>query len=459
MSLLRAGEAPASARAAEAGQEREGDDSCPRPTAIVDAPRGRATPRIVCINRFYAPDHAATAQLLTDLAEHLAANGERVTVITSRLRYDDPTAALPPRETINGVAVRRVWTTRFGRAGLGGRALDYASFYLAAFAALLAELRPGDTILAKTDPPLISVPAAIAARLRGARLVNWCQDIFPEIAAALGMRWADGAIGRLLRRLRNWSLNQAAVNVVLCDSMRDHLLREGVPEARLRVIHNWADASIRPLPRSRAPGEPFTICYSGNLGRAHNVGVIKELIDRTAPIDGLAWRFVGGGAGMAELQDHVERHGIANVTFSGYAPRHELCQSLAAADAHLVTLDPACEGLIMPSKLYGVLAAGRPVIFLGATSGSIPQIINECGAGIVLHYEFTGGWTRDIEALVVDANNRLKFFANYFSFNGAGFSAFQSLANWTLLLKRNAIPQCRDFNGKIIHERSDVKLL
>lgn len=160
---------------------------------------GRKTRRCIALNCFSAPDHPATAQLLTDLAENLVRHGHSVTVITSGLRYDGPKAILPARETIYGVEVRRVWTTRFGRATIWGRALDYASFYLSAFLVLLAETRKGDTILAKTDPPLISVPAAIAARLKGTRLVNWCQDLFPETAAALGFRWAGELGGICLR--------------------------------------------------------------------------------------------------------------------------------------------------------------------------------------------------------------------------------------------------------------------
>ncbi len=140
-------------------------------------------------------------------------------MITSRLRYDDPAADLPAREERNGVRIRRVRTSRFGRHWLPGRALDYGSFYLSATLALLREVRPGDTILAKTDPPLLSVPAWLVGRLRRAELCNWCQDLYPELAAALGLRWAAGPLGRLLRRLRNASLRGARMNVAICEAL------------------------------------------------------------------------------------------------------------------------------------------------------------------------------------------------------------------------------------------------
>ncbi len=381
--------------------------------------------KVIAINRFYAPDHSATAQLLTDLCEHLATPGGarvggakekpgvKVTVITSRLAYDDPKATLPARETINGVTVRRVWTTRFGRAGLWGRALDYATFYLSATVALLVEARPGDTILAKTDPPLISVPASLVARLKGARLVNWCQDLFPETAACLGLRWAAGPLGKLLRKLRNRSLRTATTNVVLCNEMRRHLLAESVPAERIRVIHNWSDPAIRPRPRHRQPAEPFTICYSGNLGRAHAVDAVIELIERTRDIPNLRWRFVGGGVGTVKLQSHVREHEIVTVTFEGYAPRSQLSESLARADAHLVALDPACEGLIHPSKIYGILASGRPAIFLGSATGSVARMLAPPGGpiqkahdcGITLDATRPDTWRPAIEALIPHPGN------------------------------------------------------
>jgi glycosyltransferase involved in cell wall biosynthesis len=337
---------------------------------------------LLFLNRFYAPDVSATAQLLTDLAEDLAARGEEVTVLTSRLRYDDPAARLPARERRNGVRVCRVWTSRFGRAWLPGRAIDYATFYLSATAALLAEARRGDLVVAMTDPPLLSVPAALVAGLRGARLVLWCQDLFPEIAAAHGLRFARGRLGRLLRALRDWSLRRAETVVAIHPTMASRLAALGVPEARIRVIENWAPTGIRPVPHaanplrrewglagpSRAMGnseekDRFVVAYSGNLGRVHDPAHVIDLVRRTSG-RGVTWLFIGGGAGMAELARVVEAEKLPDVLFRPYQPRERLAESLSVADLHLVSLHPAFEGLVWPSKIYGIEAAGRPWIRL-----------------------------------------------------------------------------------------------
>ncbi len=327
-------------------------------------------PKLFALNRFYAPDHSATAQLLTELAEHLAAAGHEITVITSRLRYDDPEARLPARERIGGVEVRRVWTSRFGRHRLLGRAVDYATFYLAATVELLRLARPGDVVLVKTDPPLLSVPAALVAALRRCRLLIWCQDVFPEIAAAHGLRLARGLPGRILRWLRNRSFARAERIVAIHPRMAEKLAGLGVPRERIAVIENWAPAGVHPVPPERNPLRRawglegrFVVGYSGNLGRAHDPEGVIELVRRTAG-KGVTWLFVGGGAGMEKLRRVVEQERLADVHFHPYQPRERLAESLSLPDVHLVSLDPRFEGLLYPSKVYGIRAAGRPLLWL-----------------------------------------------------------------------------------------------
>jgi hypothetical protein len=142
--------------------------------------------KTIFINRFFYPDHSATSQLLSDLAFHLVKTGVAVHVFTSRQVSDDPNATLPSQDFEQGVRITRVWTTRFGRQTLLGRTFDYLTFYFSAAWSLFALVKPGDIVVAKTDPPLISIVAAMVVKSRGAKLINWIQDLFPEVAGALG---------------------------------------------------------------------------------------------------------------------------------------------------------------------------------------------------------------------------------------------------------------------------------
>ena len=323
--------------------------------------------RVVFVNRYFHPDHSATSQMASDLAFHLARKGWEVAAITSRQLYDDARADL--RSSVEeGVRIERVWSTRFGRAGLFGRALDYATFYLSAFFAIRREREA--TIVAMTDPPLLSVVAALASR----DVVNWIQDLFPEVAQALGIR-----VPRFVRRIRDWSLSKARANVVLGE-----LMARRVPKAV--VIHNWAPliqmadggwqmaetkaGALRHLPS----GGRVVVGYSGNLGRAHDAETIAAAI-RLLP--DVKFVFTGGGSKLPMICN-------ANVEIRPYVPREELAESLSSVDVHLVSLLPQLEGLIVPSKFYGVLAVGRPVIFIGARDGELARVIEECRCGFVV---------------------------------------------------------------------------
>lgn len=328
------------------------------------------------MNRYFQPDHSATSQIASDLAEHLAGRGWDVAAIACRQRYDDPNARLPPRETWNGVAIRRVWSTRFGRAGLAGRAIDYLTFYASAFFAIRRERRA--VIVAMTDPPMLSVLAALAAP----RVVNWLQDLFPEVAEALGIR-----APRFLRRIRDWSLRRARANVVLGGRMAAR-----VPKAV--VIHNWADANLRPIDDA-GPRRSFSVGYSGNLGRAHEFGTI---IGAMQQLPDVRFVFTGGGAQL----ESVRRAAGANAEFRPYAPRERLSESLSSVDAHLVSLQPSLEGLIVPSKFYGVLAVGRPVIFIGARDGELARLIEEHRCGAVVEPGDVDGLKRAIAEVAGD---------------------------------------------------------
>ena len=193
--------------------------------------------KLIFLNRFFYPDHSATSQMLSDVAFGLAQRGYAVSIIASRQRYDAPGDKLRTREMINGVAVYRIWTSRFGRQNLFGRTIDYATFYLSAAWRLWRLAQSRDVVIAKTDPPMLTIIAAPICRLRGARLVGWLQDIFPETAEALGVGGRTARLAyAIMRKLRNKSLEAAVICVVLGEHMAEtvsetwHLARAHYPK-------------------------------------------------------------------------------------------------------------------------------------------------------------------------------------------------------------------------------------
>ncbi|MBV9497544.1 MAG: glycosyltransferase family 4 protein [Acidobacteria bacterium] len=364
--------------------------------------------RVVFVNRYFHPDHSATSQMVTDLAFHLAKRGWDIGAIASRQRYDDATAELPAHERTEGVDITRVWSSKFGRGWLPGRAIDYLTFYWSAFRAMRRER---DAILvAMTDPPLLSAVAALTSY----RVVNWSQDVFPEVATALGVR-APG----VLRGVRDWSLRRAKTNVVLSDGMAKRLAAP-----RTIVQHNWADAALAPHPRA---GERFTVAYSGNLGRAHEFDTIVGAIRALPEVD---FVFTGGGAQLAAVREATRD--LPNVAFRPYAPREELSKSLSASDAHFVTLQPSLDGLIVPSKFYGILAVARPVLCIGA--GELAEMVREYRIGVAVAPGAVDALVDGIRTLANDREEAVAMGRRGRELYEKRFAPDVAMANWERIL-------------------------
>jgi glycosyltransferase involved in cell wall biosynthesis len=250
-------------------------------------------------------------------------------------------------------------------------------------------LRRGDLLVAKTDPPLLSLLAAPIAKVKRVALINWQQDVFPEIASHLGANPLPRFLDDLLTRCRDASLRYATMNVVLGTRMKEHFINRGVPETKLCVFDNWADGeAIKPkstsasrLRRELNLLDRIVVCYSGNLGRAHEFDTLVGAAQILRNEPKFFFLIIGNGAKMDALKHAVAEKNLKNFSFLPYQARDELEDSLAAADVHLVSLLPALEGLIVPSKLYGILAAGRPLIFIGDPDGDTGRIIERAQCG------------------------------------------------------------------------------
>jgi glycosyltransferase involved in cell wall biosynthesis len=410
-------------------------------------------PKVVFVNRYFDPDQSATSQLLTDLARGLAARGFEVHVVCSRQMYDDPTARLVARETLFGVSVHRIATTRFGRGHLPGRAMDYLSFYASCAACLLRLLQRGDVLVAKTDPPLLSLVAAPIANAKGVALINWQQDVFPEIASQLGANPLPRFLDGLLQRLRDTSLRHATMNIVLGGRMREHFLNRGIPEGKLRVFENWADGdAIQPKPtfasklrQERGLLEKFVVCYSGNLGRAHEFDTFLGAAQMLNDDSKFAFLIIGNGAKLEVLKQAVATRGLNNFLFLAYQPRDALADSLAAADVHLVSLVPALEGLIVPSKLYGILAAGRPLVFIGDRDSDVARLIQRAAVGVRVDVGDSVGLTDALRCLEKEYETRISMGERARNIFCAEFTLQHSIDRWASLVEAAFAERAAEF--------------
>jgi putative colanic acid biosynthesis glycosyltransferase WcaI len=334
--------------------------------------------RILLLNQFYSPDGAATAQMLGDLGASLAAAGHRVTAVCCDRSYARPDHVYPRRETIDGVTIERVPSTGFGRASSPGRLFDYATFLIGAFVRMLFGRRP-DVVVALTTPPMIASVALLVRRLRKFRVVFWSMDVYPDIAFELGTIRRESLAGELTTEIGRFILRDADLTIALGETMAARLRRAGA--RRVEVIPTWADEkAITPRDRHDSAGR-FVILYSGNLGLAHEFNTV---LDAARQLEGAMpearFVFIGGGPRLAEVR--AAAGSLGNVEFHDYVERARLGETLTSADVHLVTLRPNMAGLLVPSKIYGILAAGRPTIYVGPDEGEIAEVLRDGNCGV-----------------------------------------------------------------------------
>lgn len=357
---------------------------------------------VTFVNRYFYPDHSATSQLLSDLAFGLAESGWDVEVLTSGQMYDDPDARLSARETINGVSVHRLATTRFGRSWLPGRLLDYLSFHGRVYRHLRRE-RSNRLVVAMTDPPLLATTAALALKRSRSRLVIWHQDLFPEIAM-VELLPRNRLLRRTLERLRDIGLKRSACSVALGEAMRERIETdrpragaEPAPSAvegpaegpMIRVIDNWAlDESARAADgdmRSELGVEgALVVGYSGNFGRVHDFDSIMAAALQLRGESNIRFLMTGAGPRYEAVRRFIDEHELHNVILGPYQPRERLGEMLATSDIHLISLAPGYEGLVVPSKFYGIAASGRPALYVGSPDGDVARLIERWECGVVV---------------------------------------------------------------------------
>jgi glycosyltransferase involved in cell wall biosynthesis len=341
--------------------------------------------RVLVLNRSYWPDVEATGQLLTELCEELARDCQ-VTVIAGQPNHSFETGELPARETRNGVTIIRVRNRRYSKSSLWSRAVGLSSYLLLSSWHALRQPRP-DVVITESDPPLLGMLGAVLRRWHRCKLVNYLQDLYPEVGLALG-RLRPGPLTALLRATTQIGLRAADRVVVLGRDMRQRVAARGVPEERVVMVPNWSDTTaIRPAPPSRAlraawgVGDRFVVMYSGNLGLSQNLDQVIDAAELLVD-EPIAFVLAGEGASKERLQKRVAERGLSNVRFLPYAPKERLGESLGAADLHLVTLQAGLAGYIVPSKLYGILAAGRPYVAAVDADSEVAILTNDHGCGV-----------------------------------------------------------------------------
>ncbi len=346
--------------------------------------------RLTLVSQFFPPDFAATGQLLDDLTQRFAALGLQVQVITGMPAYAYNRSEAERIEFQPNRCIRRTNASRLWPNQIRGRAINGILYCLRITLRLLRYSRRGDLILYTTEPPYLPLLGWLLHRLTRTPYLVLLYDLYPDVLVELGVLPASHWLVRLWRKLNRWVFTDAQELIVLSEPMAKRV-RDYAPfvAGKLTVIPSWANpAQIRPRPKSanwfvqkHQLNERFTVLYSGNQGRCHDLVTVMAaaLLLRHQP--DVLFLFIGKGPQQQRLLELAHDWGLSNCCFLPYQELSDLPFSLAAADLALVTLGIEAEGLVAPSKLYGHLAAGTPIAAVTPASSYLRQLVESEGCG------------------------------------------------------------------------------
>ena len=357
----------------------------------------QGTMKILLLSEYYYPESVGAAIWVTQLTQDLSEKGHRVTVITSFPNY--PTGRillgyhnrLADREHLGNIECIRTFTFATPSKSFVPRLISFATFCLSSIPGYLWWRRPADVVYAILPPLPLGVSAWVIAVASGARLVVNVQDIYPDVAVALGYL-RNRVVIRFFFAMERWIYRRAAKVVVLSEGFRDNLVAKGVPESKIRIIPNWADLdAIRPAERfssfrseAGAGVEDLLVVYSGGL--THNAE-LDTVLDAAAELRAEPIRFaiVGDGVRKDHLESKARTLGLDNVKFFPFQPLERYTEVLTAADVTLVTLNSAATYVSVPSKIYKQMAAARPIIAVTDRRGELRRLIEaaRCGGWVV----------------------------------------------------------------------------
>lgn len=351
-------------------------------------------PRVTFINRCYWPDSQATGQLLTELCEYLSPRWD-VTALAGQPNWvnNELDFVRSGVQVRNDVAIHRLMHQRLVNGERFARIRNYISFAMAVrkwgqktrLDNVGRKQISQETIVCETDPFLLPLIVEKIARRRNARLVIYLQDIYPDVAIAVGMTRNNLAMRFLRNRLKKVYLRADCI-VVLDEDMRDRLVDWGIPANRFRIVANWMDCSQvvpvktnNPFRKQHGVENHFVVMHSGNMGMTQKLDVLVDAMKQVGSNSGCdgngrtTLMLVGNGGRRAQLE--LQSAGAENIQFLDYQPKESLSESLSAADLHVVSMGQEIMGCMAPSKLYGILASGTPVLAIVPKGNAVWRMV------------------------------------------------------------------------------------
>ena len=397
--------------------------------------------KILLLNLYFPPDTSATAKMAQTVVDALCAQHD-VTVVCGRPSYD-PTERRGWRlwrtEKRGTLKIARVGSTAFSRFNMKKRVLNYLSYVaLAVPHALFVNC---DVVLAMTDPPFEGIVGAFVAMLKGKPYLYNIRDMYPDMAVG-GSIVEPGWLARVWEKMHRWALRRATCVVVLGDDMKNRIVAKGISEDKLEIVRDGTEILVGGAPaaiddeviRTIRGDFRFVLLHAGNIGF---YGAWRTLLTAAKELatDGVGFVFVGEGAQRDTLA--AEAAGISNVKFVSFFPGNRIPSVLASADAHVITVKRGLEGVVVPSKMYGILAAGKPIVAVAPKETDVASLGAKQGFGIATDPDRPDELVAEIRKLAADGS-RLKQMAQAAKDAASGYDRVKELQKFVAIVGRIA---------------------
>lgn len=375
--------------------------------------------KIIIISELYYPEQNATGHILTGIAEGLAEK-DSVKVLCAQPCYNQRGVEAPKWEDHNGVAIRRCWSTTCNPRKIWGRLLNFATTSLSIGWRALFSIKRDDKVLVVTNPPLLPFLIRWVCWLKGAKFVLLVHDVYPDVFVPLGLMQSSQLFFRVLSCVNGKLYESADYVVVLGRDMARLVEGKSKGLAQVVVIPNWGDIDlIKPMPKTNnallqklSLTEKFVVHYSGNHGRTHDLHSIIEAAKLLEDERDVHFLFIGEGSGKAEVVARAGELKLKNVTFCTFVDRAELNTSLNAADVSVLAFKKGMAGISVPSRLYNLMAAGKPILGVVDNKSEVAHVIREAKLGVAVSPESPRNLAEQIISLKNEGELRVKMAEN-----------------------------------------------
>ncbi|MBF01652.1 MAG: hypothetical protein CMP77_16945 [Flavobacterium sp.] len=347
--------------------------------------------RLWIISELFYPEQTSTGYFLSEIARGLASDHD-VQVICAQPTYSERGIKAPSREDWDGVKINRMWGSRFDKDRLLLRLVNVVTFTMTCMLFALSHIRRGDRVLVVTNPPTLFPFVGLVARIKRAQTMLLVHDVYPDVLSVTGHMRKESFAYRLMDKFMRWACRQFDRIIVLGRDMQALLYtKSGFPLEQIPIIPNWGDTElVKPVDRPQnafaadhGMGDAFTVQFSGNIGRTHDVETLLSAAKSTADRPDIQYWFIGYGGKAAELQGRDAQE-LANVFVLPRQPREVLGEMLASADVLVIAFVPGMKGLSVPSRMYNVMAAGTAIIAMTEPGSELAQVVEETGCGWVI---------------------------------------------------------------------------